>query len=90
LREKHILVLYPEQLYTDWYGGLRDYLVSALVPVFLITGEDAIQKIVMLKNDLRRRYARSRHQQVFHSPFPGEEWKRNMRFFREILGPDPV
>jgi len=90
LREKHILVLYPEQLYTDWYGGLRDYLVSAPVPVFLITGEEAIQKTVMLKNDLRRRYARGRHQQVFHCPFSGEEWRRNMKFFSEMLGSNPV
>ena len=81
--------LYRDCENEDFYNGLCQYMVSGEVEVFIVKGDDAIERLQKLvgergstnpsRNTIRGRFATSARENVIHSTTNREAFKREAK-----------
>lgn len=72
-----------------WHGRVSAYLVSGPISVFVVRGENALDGLLKVRDQIREEHALSRTQNVLHAPNFLEILDMNLNFFRRMFGSEP-
>ncbi|MBU1043889.1 MAG: nucleoside-diphosphate kinase [Candidatus Omnitrophica bacterium] len=67
--------------YDDWFWEHVDFMTSSPVEIWLVCGENAIDKVISVKLALRQKYAKSKVMNVLHCPDNKDEANREINIF---------
>jgi nucleoside-diphosphate kinase len=83
---ENVKLLYPARVGTDRFDEIVEYMTSEPVLILLISGENAVRKVLDIKgkgntHGLRKKYAPDRLHNVIHSSETPEEAEFEIRIW---------
>ncbi|OGZ42031.1 MAG: hypothetical protein A2W41_00815 [Candidatus Ryanbacteria bacterium RIFCSPHIGHO2_01_45_13] len=67
----------------DYPDEIRAYMCVTPLPVWIITGDDAVAKVMALKMSLRKKYYSGPLKNLFHCPVSQAESQRQLNLIKE-------
>jgi len=67
----------------DYPDEIRAYMCVMPLPVWIVTGDDAVAKVMALKMSLRKKYYSGPLKNLFHCPVSQAESRRQLNLIKE-------
>jgi nucleoside diphosphate kinase len=80
-----VYLIYDKFIAENWFKEFADYITSKEVSAYVTEGNDAVEKTLEVRNEIRNRYAEDRKKNAVHAPKEEESVEEYLRKFKIIF-----